>query len=126
MSTLPWHPFYPERYIADTLSFSAAECGAYSLLMSVYWREGGLPADEDDIRRITRLSPKEWRGSRKTIASRFTPDWRHERLDAEREKSEAAHARMSEGGRRGGQARGASLQVVGYDEACIEAGSRVA
>ncbi|MGA2492013.1 MAG: DUF1376 domain-containing protein [Roseiarcus sp.] len=110
---LPWLPLYHETFLADTALFSAAEAGAYTFLMLHFWRDGELPADDEGLREIARLSPREWKASRAKLAKRFSPDWRHERLDREREKSADAYRRKVEGGRRGGLARVANLRVVG-------------
>jgi uncharacterized protein YdaU (DUF1376 family) len=112
---LPWLPLYHEAFLADTALFSAAETGAYISLMLHFWRDGELPTDDEGLREIGRLSPREWKASRAKLAKRFSPDWRHERLDREREKSADAYRRKVEGGRRGGLARAAHLKVVGDD-----------
>ena len=110
---LPWLPIYHETFLADTALFSAAETGAYIFMLLHYWRDGELPADDKGLREIARLSPREWKASRAKLAKRFSPDWRHDRLDRERVKSAEAYQRKVEGGRRGGLARVAKLRVVG-------------
>jgi uncharacterized protein YdaU (DUF1376 family) len=80
-------PLYVADYLADTAHLSAAEHGAYLLLIMHYWTKGKLPADEDAIRRITRLSNHQWTKSRDVLASLFLDGWRHKRIDEELAKS---------------------------------------
>jgi len=49
----PWYDFYPERFIAGTVSMDAAERGMYISLMSHQWLMDGLP---DDRRTLDRLA----------------------------------------------------------------------
>jgi uncharacterized protein YdaU (DUF1376 family) len=108
---LPWLPIYHETFLADTALFSAAETGAYINLQIHYWRDGELPGDDEGLREIARLSPREWRVSRAKLAKKFSEGWRHERLDRERDKSAEAYRRKVEGGRRGGLARVENLRA---------------
>jgi uncharacterized protein YdaU (DUF1376 family) len=88
MVTRPWMPLYVADYLADTTHLSAAEHGAYLLLIMHYWANGKLPGDERKLARIARMSDKEWKESRDTIAEFFADDWTHARI--ERELSEVA------------------------------------
>lgn len=63
----PWMPLYVAEYLADTGHLSAAEHGAYLLLIMHYWQKDGLPEDERQIARISRLTPAEWAESRDTL-----------------------------------------------------------
>jgi uncharacterized protein YdaU (DUF1376 family) len=81
--TRPWMPMYWGDYLADTLHFSTAEHGAYLLLIAYYWCNGGLPPDDDDIRKITRCSPLLWRRIRARLSTKFDARWRHKRIDRE-------------------------------------------
>jgi uncharacterized protein YdaU (DUF1376 family) len=49
--SLPWLALYPDRFFADVNGMNAAERGAYISLVAVYWRDGCLPADDDDMLR---------------------------------------------------------------------------
>lgn len=80
-------PWYVADFVADTLHLSAAEIGAYMLLIGHYWQRGGLPADDGSLARICRLSPEEWRGSRDVLAALFSGGWRHKRVDEELAKA---------------------------------------
>jgi len=87
MSDRAWMPLDIDDYMADTLHLSAAEHGAYMLLIMRYWKDGGLPADERMIQRYSRLSVEQWTESRDIIAAFFSDGWRHKRIDAEIEKA---------------------------------------
>lgn len=76
-------PLYVADYLAGTAHLSAAEHGAYMLLIMHYWSKGGLPEDEESIRRITRLTPRQWSQSRDVLRSFFCDQWRHKRIDEE-------------------------------------------
>ena len=81
-------PLYVADYLADTGHLSAAEHGAYMLLIMHYWTNGGLPDDERRLARIARMSEDEWCAARDELASFFQDGWRHARIDAELAKSE--------------------------------------
>lgn len=84
-------PIYWGDYLRDTGHLSAAEHGAYLLLLGHYWTTSRpLPDDEDALRRISRMDPKEWARSRATIRAFFQTDagaWRHKRVDAEMKRA---------------------------------------
>lgn len=90
----PWMPLYVADYLKDTGHLTTAEHGAYLLLIMHYWANGSLPPDDRKLARIARMSDREWKGSRETIAEFFSADWRHERIEKElaeaAEKSESA------------------------------------
>lgn len=83
----PWMPLYVADYQADTAHLSTAEHGAYLLLIMFYWTKGGLPKDEEAIRRITRMSNRQWSQSRDVLKSLFGDEWRHKRIDDELAKA---------------------------------------
>ncbi|KAA3527069.1 DUF1376 domain-containing protein [Agrobacterium vitis] len=88
MSNRAWMPLHIDDYLADTDYLSAAEHGAYLLLIMKYWRDGGLPDDEGMIRRYAKLSPEQWSESREVIAAFFGDGWKHGRIDAELAKAD--------------------------------------
>ena len=102
----PWFPFYHTNYLADTVNFSTLEHGVYLLLMLHYWREGGLPTDESELRLITRTSAKEWAKCLPAVSKKFGPDWRHNRIDKELKKADEAYRRRAEAGKKGGECQG--------------------
>lgn len=94
-------PLHIDDYLGDTDHLTAAEHGAYLLLIMKYWRDGNLPSDEGMIRRFAKMTPEQWMESRGVIAAFFDANWRHSRIDAELAKAEeiiekrkaAAHAK---------------------------------
>lgn len=84
----PWMPLYISDYRRDTAHLSAAEHGAYLLLIMRYWEAGNLPTDERQLARIACMTPAEWRKARATVASFFGPGWTHKRIDAELARAE--------------------------------------
>lgn len=93
-------PIYWGDYLRDTGHLSAAEHGAYLLLLGHYWTTGApLPDDEHALRRIARMEASEWRRSRATIRAFFQVGdgvWRHKRVDAELEKARAIYRKRVE------------------------------
>jgi uncharacterized protein YdaU (DUF1376 family) len=83
----PYMPLFVADYLADTAHLSAAEHGAYLLLVMNYWQRGKpLPADDRKLARIARMSDAEWQESRDTLAEFFHEEdgvWSHKRVDAE-------------------------------------------
>lgn len=78
-----WMPLYVADYLADTGHLSAAEHGAYLLLIMHYWQNGGLPKEDRRLARIARMSPAEWEDARETLFDMFDDGWRHHRIEAE-------------------------------------------
>lgn len=106
----PWMPLYIADYLADTSHLSAAEHGAYLLLIMHYWRSGGLPSDDVQLARIASMSAAEWKRSRPAVAAFFHDGWKHARIDAEIAKAAVKHERRQEAGKRGGKAKSEGKQ----------------
>lgn len=98
MAALPYMRLYIADYLADTAHLSAAQHGAYLLLIMNYWQTGrALPADDSKLARIARMTPKEWAEHGPMLAEFFHDidgAWHHKRidheLDAVRAKSDSA------------------------------------
>lgn len=88
MSNRAWMPLSIDDYMADTGHLTAAEHGAYLLLIMRYWKDGGLPSDERMIQRYSRLDASQWAESRDVLAAFFDDGWRHKRIDAEMAKAD--------------------------------------
>lgn len=87
MSVRAWMPLYWADYLRETNNLSAAEHGAYLLLIGSYWVSGApLPDDDDQLRRIARMEKSEWKRARKLLAAFFEIGdgvWRHGRVEKE-------------------------------------------
>ena len=83
-----WMPMYWGDYLSDTGHLSTLEHGAYLLLIAHYWQTGCLPTDEPRLARIAKLDSEQWSCVRNAIASLFSKNWTHTRIDKELEKSE--------------------------------------
>jgi uncharacterized protein YdaU (DUF1376 family) len=103
----PYRKHHPAASLADTMTFSAAEVGALLLLKDHLWCAGSLPDDDDELRRLARLTPPQWKKSRSRIADEFDQGWSHAELEAERAATIKSINRMKAGGRVGGIASGA-------------------
>ena len=102
--SIPWMPFYPADYLADTGHLTTLEHGAYFLLILHYWSNGGLPKDENKLARIARLTAPEWASVRDTIADFFDGNWQHFRIDAELATAREKHEGRARAGAKGGKA----------------------
>lgn len=89
----PAFQIYPADFLADakTLVMSAAEIGAYWLLLCVCWRENGLPDDVSELAAIARTPLKQFQKSwdsriQRCFVKRDDDKWTHKRLQTERDK----------------------------------------
>ena len=98
-----WMPLYVGDYLRDTRHLTTIQHGAYLLLIMEYWTKGKLPSTDAERRRITSMTGKQWLSNRLAIASMFTPDWRHPRIDKEIEKATAISLKRSVYGAKGGR-----------------------
>lgn len=85
----PWMPLYVADYLRDTRKLTAAEHGAYLLLIMEYWTVGNLPDDDRQLARIASMSTAEWRKARPNVQVFFHDGWKHKRIDGELAKSAA-------------------------------------
>jgi uncharacterized protein YdaU (DUF1376 family) len=101
-----WMPLNIGDYLAETGHLTVAEHGAYLLLLMYYWTHSSLPAEEHAIRRISRMTSRQWSQSRDTLKALFGEGWRHPALDREIRKAieisevNAANARKSHANRK--------------------------
>lgn len=105
MSSPAWMPLYVADYISDTGHLTAAQHGAYLLLIMHYWRTGGLPTDDGSLSRIARMSPEEWDSNRIAIASFFTSTWGHKRIDKELSEAKKTWEKRRSAGSAGAKSR---------------------
>ena len=82
-----WMPLWIGAYLADTMTLTTQQHGAYLLLLFAYWRNRGpLVDDDEDLASIVKASPAEWRKLRVKLARFFTIEgglWSHGRADKE-------------------------------------------
>jgi uncharacterized protein YdaU (DUF1376 family) len=97
-----WMPLYVGDYLADTRHLSAAQHGAYLLLLMHYWAKGGLPADERQLAKIAAMSLKQWQRNRASVAPFFGEGWRSARLDQEIHRMTLMRAKRAAAGSKGG------------------------
>lgn len=97
MSKRPWMPLYVAAYIKKTSHLRALESGAYLHLIMAYWDSGRLPNDDRQLATIAKVTDREWKQIKPTIAAFFGPDWSsHERIDEELARAEAIAEANSE------------------------------
>lgn len=82
-----WMPLWIGAYLADTMTLTTQQHGAYLLLLFAYWRNRGpLTDDDEDLASIVKASPAEWKKLRTKLARFFTIEngtWAHGRADKE-------------------------------------------
>ena len=82
-----WMPLYVGDYLRDTGHLTAAEHGAYLLLLMHAWTKNGvLPDDDLRLRMIAKMDAREWKASKEVIRAFFQSTdegLRHKRLDGE-------------------------------------------
>ena len=105
LMSAPWMPLYIADYLADTGHLSAAEHGAYLMLIMHYWRQGSLPVEDRTLQRISRMTPQEWSRSKAIIKAFFAEGWKHARIESELANSKKVSAARAEAGRAGGEAK---------------------
>lgn len=99
----PWMPLYIGDYLRDTRHLTTLQHGAYLLLIMEYWTKGELPTSVTKLRRICNLTSRQWESNCLALASMFTPDWRHARVELELEKSRQISLKRAVYGAKGGR-----------------------
>jgi uncharacterized protein YdaU (DUF1376 family) len=106
--SLPWMPLYIGAYLKKTSHLGALESGAYLHLIMAYWVSGRLPNDDKQLATIAKMTMRQWKESRETLAAFFGPNWTHERIDEELEEASKKAASASDKGRTAAKARWSS------------------
>jgi uncharacterized protein YdaU (DUF1376 family) len=92
---MPWFQFYVGDVFRRTEDMSAAQFGAYILLLMFYWNHSRLP-DDCDLQRVARVDGRAWRAMKDKVLSRVRQDI--PTLDQQKAKARA----------RSGKAKGAA------------------
>lgn len=105
MNHLHWMKLYIGDELSNTSHMTPAEIGSYMLLKMHYWRFGCLPADDERLARIAKVSAEVWEAIKPSIGPLFGDGWRDEKLEAQRDEAEEKHKARVEAGRKGGKVR---------------------
>ena len=100
-----WMPLYVADYLKDTTHLGALESGAYLHLIMAYWVSGKLPNDDKRLATIAKMSMRQWRASRATLATFFGPNWTHKRIEDELKRANAIAESSSKRARQAANAR---------------------
>jgi uncharacterized protein YdaU (DUF1376 family) len=95
---LYWFKTYHAEEIASTLLLSLKARGAYFGLMLHYFREGSLPKNDHQLRKIAGAEAREWKTIHEELKAIFTSDWRHERWDGQIKAEEKTRQQRSRAG----------------------------
>ncbi len=96
----PAYQWYPGDALADeaVATMTLEEEGAYRRLLDYHWREGSIPADPEELRRLCKwISPRRFAEIWSRIGARFAPAEHpgrliNQRAAAQREEAEAYRA----------------------------------
>lgn len=103
----PSFQFYPGDFLADpkVQAMTAAEIGAYMLLLCAQWMDGPLPDDHKFLARVSRMTTGEFDLAWLAVGRCFKPDpdgrLSNPRLERERTNLEAFKAKCREDGAKG-------------------------
>jgi uncharacterized protein YdaU (DUF1376 family) len=118
MSQAPYMPLFTDALLGDTLHLSAAEFGAYCLILFATWSNGGqaLPDDDVELARVCRVSKFKWKNLRKKLAPFFeisSTGWHQKRLEKEWAYVQHRSEINSQNGKKGGRPRASSEKRTG-------------
>lgn len=100
-----WVKFYPAEWLLDpnVMAMSWAQRGLFMHCLCIQAREGSLPGNQDEIRRMVGIAPAEWRRLWTPILeNRFGVTADGTRINRRMADSTEAWKRMADGGRLGG------------------------
>lgn len=105
MTALPWMQIYIGDELAETAALSPEEYGCHMRLRLHQWLHGGLPTDEERLRRICSAEREHWPSIRDALAPLFDWQWHHPRTAELRRQSEELRQTKVENGKKGGRPR---------------------
>jgi uncharacterized protein YdaU (DUF1376 family) len=112
---LPWFEFHCADFLTDVADFTQAETAGFIRLLAHYWRNGGVPSDDEEaLRRLARMTTAQWSGGgRQNLADKFDqPGWRYRFLDEKREHAERVSLSKSRNGQAGGRAKAVNREAA--------------
>jgi uncharacterized protein YdaU (DUF1376 family) len=95
MAEYPALPLFTDAFLADTLHLTAAQTGAYLMLLMVAWRttDCSLPDDDIILAKYARMDKRAWAVNKSVIMSFWTKTddcrWMQKRLKDERKIADA-------------------------------------
>ena len=106
----PAFQFYPNDWLSSPkiMLMTPAEEGAYIRLLSICWMNGGLPDDDDELAKLSRLGDDWLKGGSEKIRKCFTKrrgKLINQRLEKEKKKQRAWTEKSRQGGVQSGKAR---------------------
>lgn len=101
----PKMPIHIGDYQRDTGHLRAAEHGAYLLLLFHQWSTGELPADDDHLSAIARMTKSEWKKAKPILSKFFQEGWVHARVVKDLAESKESYEKLAAAGSKGGKAR---------------------
>jgi uncharacterized protein YdaU (DUF1376 family) len=105
----PWMPLNVADYLRDTTHLDAEESGCYLHLIMAYWVAGGLPDDDRQLAKISKVPLQKFRRLRPVLEAFFRPGFRsHKRIDFELQRAAEIQKVNSERARRAAQKRWSS------------------
>jgi uncharacterized protein YdaU (DUF1376 family) len=103
MAALPYMQFYVADYLADTAHLSTLQHGAYMILLMNYWQRGkALPAKDEYLAQICRLSLDQWLEIKPVIAEFFTERkgcWTQKRIEEDLQRVTSKSTKLSKAGK---------------------------
>lgn len=103
MAALPYMQLFVADYLADTAHLTTMQHGAYLLMIMNYWQRGKpLPAKDEYLAQICRLSLDQWLEMKPVIAEFFTERkgaWFHKRIDKDLLAVTSKSTKASEAGK---------------------------
>ena len=103
MAALPYMQFYVADYLADTAHLTTLQHGAYMMLLMNYWQRGKpLPAKDEYLAQICRLTLDQWLEIKPIVAEFFTERkgcWTQKRIEEDLQRVTSKSTKLSKAGK---------------------------